>query len=41
MSRYIVLGRFQPFHKGHEFLVNCAFDLAGDSEVIIAIGSAS
>lgn len=41
MSRYIVLGRFQPFHKGHEFLVNCAFDLAGDNEVIIAIGSAS
>tara|TARA_B100001113_G_scaffold322107_1_gene292379 strand:- start:180 stop:728 length:549 start_codon:yes stop_codon:yes gene_type:complete len=41
MSRYIVLGRFQPFHKGHEFLVNSAFDLAGDSEVIIAIGSAS
>ena len=41
MSRYIVLGRFQPFHKGHEFLLNRAFDLAGDSEVIIAIGSAS
>ena len=41
MSRHIVLGRFQPFHKGHEYLVNSAFELAGDNEVIIAIGSAS
>ena len=41
MSSFIVLGRFQPFHKGHEYLVNCAFDLAGDAEVIIAIGSAA
>ena len=40
MSRHIVLGRFQPFHKGHEYLVNSAFELAGDNEVIIAIGSA-
>ena len=41
MSRHIILGRFQPFHKGHEYLVNLAFELAGDNEVIIAIGSAS
>ena len=41
MSRYIVLGRFQPFHKGHEYLVNSAFNLAGDDELVIAIGSAS
>ena len=41
MSRYIVLGRFQPFHKGHEYLVNSAFELAGDNELVIAIGSAS
>ena len=40
MSQFIVLGRFQPFHKGHEYLVNSAFELAGDNEVIIAIGSA-
>ncbi len=40
MSLYIVLGRFQPFHNGHEYLVNSAFDLAGDNEVVIAIGSA-
>ena len=40
MSRYIVLGRFQPFHKGHGYLVNSAFDLAGDNELVIAIGSA-
>ena len=41
MSSFIVLGRFQPFHKGHEYLVNCAFALAGDAEVIIAIGSSA
>ena len=41
MSRYIVLGRFQPFHKGHEYLVNSALDLAGGDELVIAIGSAS
>ena len=41
MSRHIVLGRFQPFHKGHEYLVNSAVELAGDNEVMIAIGSAS
>ena len=40
MSRNIVLGRFQPFHKGHEYLVNSAFEFAGDNEVVIAIGSA-
>ena len=39
MSRYIVPGRFQPFHKGHEYLVNSAFNLAGDDELVIAIGS--
>ena len=39
MSRHIVLGRFQPFHKGHEYLVNHAFELAGENEVFIAIGS--
>lgn len=41
MSRYIVLGRFQPFHKGHEYLLNCAFDFAEEGEVVIAVGSAS
>ena len=33
---YIVLGRFQPFHKGHEHLINRALDLG---PTIIAIGS--
>ncbi|MDP6870282.1 MAG: adenylyltransferase/cytidyltransferase family protein [Candidatus Poseidoniaceae archaeon] len=33
---YIVLGRFQPFHKGHEYLIEKALDLG---EVTIAIGS--
>ncbi len=32
----IILGRFQPFHKGHEYLVNAALDLG---PTIIAIGS--
>lgn len=33
---YIVLGRFQPFHKGHEHLVEKAIELG---PTIIAIGS--
>ena len=33
---YIVLGRFQPFHKGHEHLINHALDLG---PTVIAIGS--
>lgn len=43
MTRYIVLGRFQPFHKGHEFLVNSALELCqqSDDELVIAIGSSS
>lgn len=41
MSRYIVLGRFQPFHKGHEYLLNRAFEFAKEGEVVIAVGSAS
>ena len=32
----IVLGRFQPFHKGHAYLVNAALELG---PTIIAIGS--
>ena len=41
MTRYIVLGRFQPFHKGHEYLLNRAFEFAKEGEVVIAVGSAS
>jgi len=42
MVKYIILGRFQPFHMGHEFLVNSALDLAGEGdEVIVAVGSAA
>ncbi len=41
MDRYIVLGRFQPFHKGHEYLLNTTFDLAAGNEVVVAIGSSS
>tara|TARA_B100001115_G_scaffold184459_1_gene187034 strand:- start:5418 stop:5966 length:549 start_codon:yes stop_codon:yes gene_type:complete len=40
VSNYIVLGRFQPLHKGHEYLLNSAFDLAGDNKLTIAVGSA-
>ena len=41
MVDYIVLGRFQPFHNGHAYLLNRAFEFAGENEVVIAIGSAS
>ena len=33
---FIVLGRFQPFHKGHELLVNAALE---KGPVVLAIGS--
>ena len=40
MVNYIVLGRFQPFHLGHEFLVSKALDLAKEEDkVTICIGS--
>ena len=40
MTRYIVLGRFQPFHMGHEYLVKSAHELIGENDqLIIAIGS--
>ena len=27
INMYIVLGRFQPFHKGHEILVQAALEM--------------
>ena len=40
MTRYIVLGRFQPFHMGHEYLVKAAYEHVGeDDQLVIAIGS--
>ena len=40
MARYIVLGRFQPFHMGHEYLVKSAYEHVGeDGQLVIAIGS--
>ena len=41
MVDYIVLGRFQPFHNGHAYLLSRAFEFAGENDVVIAIGSAS
>ena len=38
MGKGIVLGRFQPFHNGHAYLVEEAIALFG--KVTIAIGSA-
>lgn len=39
---YIVLGRFQPLHKGHALLIQKALDLAKDDDIVtVAIGSAS
>jgi len=41
MTNYIILGRFQPFHIGHEFLVREVLKLIGkDDQITIAIGSA-
>lgn len=40
MSRAIVLGRFQPFHNGHAYLVHQAAQHFPDQPVVIAIGSA-
>ncbi len=37
MARIIVLGRFQPFHCGHAFLLSEARKLGG--ELVVAIGS--
>ncbi len=40
MARYIVLGRFQPFHMGHEHLVRSAFEHVEDGDqLVVAIGS--
>ena len=40
MTRFVVLGRFQPFHNGHQYLVEKAISLASDSdEIIVAVGS--
>ena len=32
---YIVLGRFQPLHNGHVFLIEKALDLAGDDDKVL------
>ena len=40
MTNYIILGRFQPFHIGHEFLVNESKLVGKDDKITIAIGSA-
>ena len=40
MARYIVLGRFQPFHMGHEYLVKSALEhLEAGDQLVVAIGS--
>jgi len=40
MVRYIVLGRFQPFHFGHAALVHAAAKrCSSEDELVIAIGS--
>ena len=38
--RAIVLGRFQPFHNGHAFLVKQAAAAFPDEPVMVAVGSA-
>jgi cytidyltransferase-like protein len=39
MVRTVVLGRFQPFHRGHAGMVKAALAHADSDEVVIAIGS--
>ena len=40
MTKYIVLGRFQPFHMGHEHLVRSALSHVEDGDqLVVAIGS--
>ena len=39
MVRTVVLGRFQPFHCGHEGVVKAALAHAAPDDVMIAIGS--
>ena len=40
MARYIVLGRFQPFHMGHEYLIKSALSHVEDGDqLVVAIGS--
>ena len=41
MVRTVVLGRFQPFHCGHESVVKAALAHAESDEVVIAIGSST
>ena len=41
MVRTVVLGRFQPFHGGHEGLVKAALGHAESDEVVIAVGSSN
>lgn len=41
MVRTVVLGRFQPFHCGHEGLVKAALGHAESDEVVIAVGSSN
>lgn len=41
MTKFVVLGRFQPFHKGHVHLIESALSRTTESdEVVVAIGSA-
>jgi cytidyltransferase-like protein len=41
MVRTVVLGRFQPFHCGHEGVVKAALAHTESDEVVIAIGSST
>ncbi len=41
MVRTVVLGRFQPFHRGHAGLVEAALQHAGHDDVMVAVGSST
>ena len=42
MKKYkigLVIGRFQPFHKGHQYLIDRALEIA--EKIVIAVGSSN
>ncbi|MEB3816415.1 MAG: adenylyltransferase/cytidyltransferase family protein, partial [Desulfurococcales archaeon] len=41
LTRALVFGRFQPFHKGHLSLIKWAFDNLGIDEIVVLVGMAS
>jgi len=41
VTRAMIFGRFQPFHKGHLSIVKWAFEELGIDEIVLLVGMAS